>query len=209
MPDGDPWTVLLGRIDPAEWPQIFGGDLLALIAGGSEELIPLYPGFRQAAITFRHAGVAQVLVAGTLARGDRKNPPTVDAALWEVLNPTDAIAMLDRLLGHQSVRPDQVAAAAQALPRPWPAALARRFARWLPTGGQRGCARAATAVGSVGDRRRTAGLPGDGRPRPLGDRGGHRGPWTDADHQGQQRSQSAHAPCRTVRKPLRLPGGNQ
>ncbi len=38
IPDGDPWTVLLGRIDPAEWPQIFGGDLLNLIAAGSEEL---------------------------------------------------------------------------------------------------------------------------------------------------------------------------
>ena len=43
--------------------------------------------------------------------------------------------MLDRLLGHQLVRPDQVAIAVQALPRPWPAALAKRFARWLPTGG--------------------------------------------------------------------------
>jgi hypothetical protein len=132
--EGDPWTVLLGRIDPEEWPQIFGGDLLTQIAGGNPELDPLRPGFRLAAITFRHAGLAELLVAGTLAPGG-KNPPTVDGALWAVLNPTDATTMLDRLLGHQLVRPDQVATAALALPRPWPAALARRFARWLPTGG--------------------------------------------------------------------------
>jgi hypothetical protein len=138
IPDGDPWTALLGRIDPAEWPQLLGGDLLSLIAGGSAELLPLYPGFRQAAITFRHAGLAQVLVAGTLARGDRRNPPAVDGSLWAVLNPAGAITMLDRLLGHQLVRPDHVATAALALARPWHAALARRFARWLPTGGAGG-----------------------------------------------------------------------
>jgi hypothetical protein len=138
MPDGDPWTVLLGRIDPADWPQIFGGDLLTLIAAGNSELEPLRPGFRQAAITFRHAGLAAVLVAQALARGDRKNPPTVDGALWGVLNPAGAITMLDRLLADHSVRPDQVATAASALPRPWHAALARRFARWLPSGGPGG-----------------------------------------------------------------------
>ena len=138
IPEGDQWTALLGRIDPAEWPQVFGGDLLNLIAAGSEDLKPLYPGFRQAAITFRHAGLAQVLIAGTLARGDRKNPPTVDGALWGVLNPAGAITMLDRLLGHQLVRPDQVATAALALRRPWHAALARRYARWLPTGAASG-----------------------------------------------------------------------
>ena len=138
IPAGDPWTALLGRIDPAEWPEIFGGDLLAQIAAGSEDLKPLNPGFREAAITFRHAGLAQVLIAGSLARSDRKNPPTVDGALWEVLNPAGAITMLDRLLGHQMVRPDQVATAALALRRPWHAALARRFARWLPTGAASG-----------------------------------------------------------------------
>ena len=152
IPDGDPWTALLGRIDPAEWPQLFGGDLLNLIARGSAELLPLYPGFRQAAITFRHAGLAQVLVAGTLARGDRKNPPTVDGALWAVLNPAGAITMLDRLLADPSVGPDRVATAALAVRRPWHAALARRFARWLPTGGP-------------------AGAPA---PRPLWDLGGDR-----------------------------------
>jgi hypothetical protein len=147
IPDGDPWTALLSRIDPAEWPQVFGGDLLNLIAGGSAELLPLYPGFRQAAITFRHAGLAQVLVAGTLARADRKNPPTVDAALWRVLNPAGAITMLDRLLADYSVRPEQVATAAQALRRPWHAALGRRLARWLPAG-------------------RDPGAPGQGPPAP-------------------------------------------
>ena len=137
-PEGDPWTALLGRIDPAEWPEIFGGDLLGQIAAGSDDLKPMYPGFRQAAITFRHAGLAQVLIAGTLARSDRKNPPTVDGPLWEVLNPAGAITMLDRLLADHSVRPDQVATAAPALRRPWHAALARRFARWLPTGAASG-----------------------------------------------------------------------
>ena len=55
-----------------------------------------------------------------------------------MLNPADATTLLDRLLGRPLVRPDQVATAATALPRPWPAALARRFARWLPTGGHAG-----------------------------------------------------------------------
>jgi hypothetical protein len=138
IPVGDRWAAVLGRIDPAEWQQVFGGDLLGLIAGGSAELLPLYPGFRQAAITFRHAGLAQVLITGTLARADRKNPPAVDGALWGVLNPAGAITMLDRLLADHSVRPDQVATAALALPRPWHAALGRRFARWLPVGDHAG-----------------------------------------------------------------------
>jgi hypothetical protein len=46
--------------------------------------------------------------------------------------------MLDRLLADHSVRPEQVATAAPALRRPWHAALARRFARWLPTGAASG-----------------------------------------------------------------------
>jgi hypothetical protein len=82
--------------------------------------------------------LAQILVARTLGRGDQKNPPIVDGALWEVLNPAGAITMLDLLLTNRSVRADQVATAASALPRPWHAALARRFASWLPTGGSGG-----------------------------------------------------------------------
>ena len=201
VPPDEPWTVLLGRIDPAEWPQIFGGDLLGLIATGSDELNPLFPGFRQAAITFRHAGVAQILVARTLVRGDRKNPPTVDGALWAVLNPADATTMLDRLLGHQFVRPDQVMTATLALPRPWPTAMARRFARWLPTGGHAG----APAPRQLWDQWATAPALSDCREMadlarsitPAADRG----PWADTDHQGQQRCQSAHPSRRTVRNP--------
>ena len=137
-PDGHPWTVLLGRLDPADWPQVFGTDLLPLIAAGTPELQPLGPGFRQAAITHRHAGLAAVLVFQTLDRRDPKVPPTVDAALWAVLAPADAIAALDRLLFDRRVRPDQVLAAATTMTRPWPAATARRFARWLPSGGGSG-----------------------------------------------------------------------
>jgi hypothetical protein len=100
-------------------------------------LTPLYTGFRQAAITFRHAGVAQVLISGMLAVGG-KNPPAVDGALWGVLNPADATVLLDRLLSHPLVQREQVATAALAVARPWSAAFARRFASWLPTGGNAG-----------------------------------------------------------------------
>ena len=138
IPDGDPWTALLGRIDPAEWPRIFGGNLLNLVASGNAELEPLRPGFRDAAVAFRHGGLAQVLVIAMFTRVGRKAPPIVDAALWAVLNPTDTTAQLDRLLVHPLTRPDVVGSAITALSRPWPAALARRFARWLPTGGSAG-----------------------------------------------------------------------
>ena len=138
IPVGEPWTALMSRIDPAEWPQIFGGDLIELIADGAEELYPLHPGFRLAATNFGHGGLARALVIQTLTRGDPKTPPTVDRPLWAVLDPSDAVAMLDLLMGHRLMRPSEVAMAAMALPKPWPAALSRRFARWLRTGGSGG-----------------------------------------------------------------------
>lgn len=130
--DSDPWTALLSRLDPADWPQIFGVDLLPLIAARTVELHPLWPGFREAAVTFRHAGLAAVLVGAMHARGGGKTTVTVDPELWAVLDPAAAIAALDRLLGDRQVRADQVAIAANTVTRPWPAAMARRFARWLP-----------------------------------------------------------------------------
>jgi hypothetical protein len=135
VPDGDPWTTLLARIDPAEWPQIFGTDLLALVAAGPEELQPLGPGLRQAALTFRDAALARVLVYGRLAAATAKAPPTVDPPLWAVLTPADATDLLDRLLADRRARPDQVAAAVTAVPRPWPLPFARRLAAWLPAVG--------------------------------------------------------------------------
>jgi len=138
IPDSDPWTVLLSRIDPAEWPQVFGGDLLKLVASGSDELSRLQPGFRLAAITFEHAGLAQVLITAKFDSVGPKARPIIDRALWAVLNPTDSTAQLDRLLAHPLTLPDHVTAAATAIATPWPAALARRFARWLPAGGYAG-----------------------------------------------------------------------
>lgn len=138
IPESDPWTVLISRIDPAEWPQIFGGDLLKLIADGTQALDPLWAGFRLAAIDFRHAGLAQLLISGMFIRAGLKAPPTVDSALWAVLNPADATTMMDRLLSRPLARPDLVATAASALASPWPVALSRRIGRWLPTGGQAG-----------------------------------------------------------------------
>lgn len=138
IPGGAPWTELLSRIDPADWAKIFGSDLLKLIADGAAELAPLYPGFRLAAITFGHSGLARVLIAQALTRGNPKIPPTVDGELWAVLEPSDALAVLDLLLGHRLVRASEVTVAATALQKPWPAPLARRFARWLPTGGSAG-----------------------------------------------------------------------
>lgn len=136
VPDGDPWTTLLARIDPVEWPRTFGTDLLALVAARPEELQSLGPGFRQAALTFRHAALARVLVSGLLAAATAKIPPTVDAPLWELLDPADAADLLDRLLADRRVRPDQVHAAVMAVPRPWPLPFARRLAAWLPAGGR-------------------------------------------------------------------------
>jgi hypothetical protein len=135
IPDTDPWTALISRIDPAEWPQIFGGDLLALVAGGSAELDPLQPGFRLAAITFRDAGLAQVLLTRKFESVGPKLAPIIDRELWAVLNPADATVQLDRLLAHPLTLPDHVTTAATALATPWSAALARRLARWLPAGG--------------------------------------------------------------------------
>ena len=138
IPESDPWTVLLSRIDPAEWPQVFGGDLLKLLASGSEELSRLQSGFRLAAITFEHAGLAQVLITAKFDWVGPKAPPIIDRALWAVLSPADATAQLDRLLAHPLTLPDHVTAAATAIATPWPAALARRLARWLPAGGYAG-----------------------------------------------------------------------
>ncbi|MET0967123.1 MAG: DUF5691 domain-containing protein [Nakamurella sp.] len=138
LPDGDPWTVLLSRIDPAEWPQIFGGDLLKLIAADTDALQPLLPGFRRAAIAFGRSGLAQTLITGMFSRVGLKAPPVIDDALWAVLDPSDAAVLLDRLLTRPQTRPDQVTTAATALAVPWPGAVARRLARWLPAGGHGG-----------------------------------------------------------------------
>lgn len=135
VPDGEAWTAVLGRIDPADWPAVFGGDLLALVASGPEELRPLGPGFRAAALTFRHPGLARVLVHGRLAAATAKAPPTVDAPLWSVLTPADATDLLDRLLADRRARADQVAAVLGAVPPPWPLPFSRRLALWLAAGG--------------------------------------------------------------------------
>ena len=136
--DGAPWTALLSHIDPAEWLQIFDGDLLTLLSRGEEDLTPLLSGFRSAAITFRSNALARVLVDRMISMAGPKTPPAVDNDLWAVLDPTDATALLDRLLDHPAVRPDQVATAVAAVATPWPTALAWRLIQWLPTGGPAG-----------------------------------------------------------------------
>lgn len=135
VPAGDPWTALLGRVDPADWPSVVGGDLLPLIAAGADELRPLGPGFRAAALTFRHPGLARALVSAQLALASARVPPVVDPELWGVLPPPDVRELLERLLDDRRVRADQVAAVLAGVTRPWPVALARLLARWLPTGG--------------------------------------------------------------------------
>lgn len=135
VPEGEPWTAVLGRIDPADWPAVFGGDLLALIADDAPELQPLTPGFREAALTFRHPDLARVLVYRRLAAATAKAPPTVDPPMWSVLTPADATDLLDRLLADRRARADQVATVLGAVPAPWPLPFARRLAAWLAAGG--------------------------------------------------------------------------
>lgn len=134
-PVGDPWAEVLRRIDPARWPQVFGADLLALVADGRPELEPLWPGFRLAAIGFGHAALAATLVRGQLVAATARTPPVVDPVLWAVLHPADVTDLLDRLLADRRVGADQVATLTGVFPRPWPTPLARRFAGWLPAGG--------------------------------------------------------------------------
>ena len=157
--DGVPWSALLGHIDPAEWPQIFGGDLLTVLANGTEDLTALLPGFRLAAITFRSSALARVLVDLTISRAGPKTPPVVDSELWAVLDPTDATALLDRLLDVPAVRPDQVATAVTLVATPWPTALAWLLIQWLPTGGPAG----APAPRALWDRWATSLSPADCR----------------------------------------------
>lgn len=133
-PDRDPWAPLLGRIDPAEWPSVFGADLLPLV--GSPELRPLRPGFRRAAVTFRHAGLARVLVRAQLDTAADAGPtPVVDAALWAVLAPPDLVDCFERLLADNRVRPGHLSPLLAALPRPWPVGVSRRLGPWLATSG--------------------------------------------------------------------------
>lgn len=135
VPSGDPWTTVLGRVDPADWPETVGADLLPLIAAGHDDLRPLGPGFRAAALAFRHAGLARALVTAQLAVASARVPPAVDPELWWLLTPADARALLERLLDDRRVRADQVERVVTGLPRPWPASLSRLLARWLPGGG--------------------------------------------------------------------------
>lgn len=127
------WAAVLRRVDPAEWPDLFGADLLPLL--GADQLQPLRPGLRPAAITFRHSALARSLITEQIAPRDPKRPPTVDAELWAVLTVADATDLLDVLLGDRRARPDQVAAAVTAAPRPWRRRFGRRFAAWLPAVG--------------------------------------------------------------------------
>ncbi|WP_395727476.1 DUF5691 domain-containing protein [Nakamurella sp.] len=134
-PSGDPWTALLGRVDPVDWPATFGGDPLPLIAAGADPLRPLTPGFRAAALAFGHAGLARALVSAQLAAASARVPPVVDPELWWILAPADARELLERLLDDRRLRPDQVEAVVSGMPRPWPASLGRLVARWLPSSG--------------------------------------------------------------------------
>lgn len=135
VPRGDPWTALLGRVDPADWPSLVGGDPMPLIAADADELRPLTSGFRAAALAFRHPGLARALVVAQLAVASARVPPKVDPELWAVLAPPDVRELLERLIDDRRVRADQVEAVLAGVSRPWPAALARSLARALPTGG--------------------------------------------------------------------------
>ncbi len=127
------WTAVLRRVDPTEWTDLFGADLLPLL--GADQLQPLRPGLRPAALTFRHSGLARLLITEQIAPRDPKMPPTVDAELWSALTVADATDLLDELLDDRRVRPDQVTAAVTAAPKPWRRRFGRRFAAWLPAVG--------------------------------------------------------------------------
>ncbi|GAA1994755.1 hypothetical protein JL107_08445 [Nakamurella flavida] len=129
---------VFARIDPAEWTRLLGGDVLALITRRTEELRPLRPAFRRAALTFRHPGLADALLTASAEGRDPRLAPVIDAELWSLLAPADAAGQLDRLLRSPQVRPDQVAVAAAALPLPWTFAAITRLTAWLPTGGASG-----------------------------------------------------------------------
>jgi hypothetical protein len=159
VPSGDPWTALLGRVDPDDWPATFGDDPLPLIAAGADELRPLTPGFRAAALAFGHAGLARALVSAQLAAASARVPAVVDPELWWILPPADTRELLERLLDDRRVRPDQVEAVVSGARRPWPASLARLLARWLPSGGPAN----GPAPRSLWDRWATAAAPPDCR----------------------------------------------
>ncbi len=133
-PDHDPWTTVLSRIDPVDWPTVFGADLLPLV--GAPELRPLRPGFRRAAVTFRHADLAFVLVRQQLdVAADAGPTPVVDAGLWAVLAPDALTACFERLLADPRVRPGHLSPLLDALERPWPIGVSRRLGPWLATSG--------------------------------------------------------------------------
>lgn len=174
-PSGDPWTTVLGRVDPADWPDVVGADLLPLIAGGHDDLRPLTPGFRAAALASGHAGLARALVTAQLAAASARVPPVVDPDLWWILAPADARALLERLLDDRRVRADQVERVVAGLRRPWSASLARLLARWLPGGGaQNGPAPRPlwdlwASAAALPDCRELAGLARDAAGRATGD----------------------------------------
>lgn len=132
-PDHDPWTAVLGRIDPADWPAVFGTDLLPVVGG--HELRPLRSAFRRAAVTFAHADLARTLIRQQLSDAAAGPTPVVDAGLWAVLTPADLTDCLDRLLGDGRVRPGHLIPLLEALPRPWPIGVVRRLGPWLATCG--------------------------------------------------------------------------
>lgn len=133
-PDHDPWTTVLSRIDPADWPTVFGADLLPLV--GAPELRPLRPGFRRAAVIFRHADLARVLVRQQLDVAANAGPtPVVDAGLWAVLAPDALAACFERLLADPRVRPGHLTPLLDAIAKPWPTGVSRRLGPWLATSG--------------------------------------------------------------------------
>jgi hypothetical protein len=158
-PAGDPWTAVLGRVDPADLPAACGGDPIPLVAAGVDEQRPLLPGFRAAALAFADTGLARALVSAQLATASARIPPAVDPELWWILAPPDVRVLLERLLDDRRVRADQVDAILSGLSRPWPAALSRLLARWLPGGG----AASGPAPRPLWDRWATAAAPADCR----------------------------------------------
>ena len=159
IPESDPWTVLLSRIDPAEWPQVFGGDLLRLVASESEELSRLQSGFRLAAITFEHAGLAQALITAKFDWVGPKAPPDhrpgvvggVESGRRHRATRSAAGPSADPARSRHRLRyGDRHPVAGGAGSKVRPMAASRRL---------RGCTGTATAVGSVGKCDRPAGLP--------------------------------------------------
>lgn len=119
----DGLAAALSRVDPADWPALVNGDLMAQDRHEAQALDPLRRAIEQAAIAFRHSELCAVLVEQELARSDPRAPQGISRALWASLHPTAGWHLVERLWD-RGFRLDTIVEAMAALPRPWGRELA-------------------------------------------------------------------------------------